>query len=202
MIVIAIILFLGSFVHQWTNATPSELLEIKYPMSREEAFHKLREKSDFIFDFYNPRPIDIIDGADAGRTVRAKQFSHVDQQWSFDVIISHSTMWRCEFELGFIEDNAANFTGHIIKEGQGTLFPQGSIHYFINTQCENSSLVAVASSEDPGRIDVATSFFKALPPSMISAALGGQKVKIDENKLPTVDPAQGTEECRRRCNLL
>ncbi|CAF1235024.1 unnamed protein product [Rotaria magnacalcarata] len=107
-----------------------------------------------------------------------------------------------EFELGFIEDNAANFTGHIIKEGQGTLFPQGSIHYFINTQCENSSLVAVASSEDPGRIDVATSFFKALPPSMISAALGGQKVKIDENKLPTVDPAQGTEECRRRCNLL
>ncbi|CAF2117437.1 unnamed protein product [Rotaria magnacalcarata] len=176
MIVIAIILFLGSFVHQWTNATPSELLEIKYPMSREEAFHKLREKSDFIFDFYNPRPIDIIDGADAGRTVRAK--------------------------LGFIEDNAANFTGHIIKEGQGTLFPQGSIHYFINTQCENSSLVAVASSEDPGRIDVATSFFKALPPSMISAALGGQKVKIDENKLPTVDPAQGTEECRRRCNLL
>ncbi|CAF5228017.1 unnamed protein product, partial [Rotaria magnacalcarata] len=72
MIVIAIILFLGSFVHQWTNAMPSELLEIKYPMSREEAFHKLREKSDFIFDFYNPRPIDIIDGADAGRTVRAK----------------------------------------------------------------------------------------------------------------------------------
>ncbi|CAF3347957.1 unnamed protein product [Rotaria socialis] len=107
-----------------------------------------------------------------------------------------------EFELYFIEDNAANFTGHIIKEGQGTLFPQGSIHYLINAPCGNGSLVAVTSSEDPGRIDVATSFFNALPASMISVALGGQKVKIDENKLSAVDPAQGTEECRRRCNLL
>lgn len=54
-----------------------------------------------------------------------------------------------EFELGFIEENGADFTGQTIREGQGSIFPQGSIHYFLNTRCENSSLVAVASSEDP-----------------------------------------------------
>jgi hypothetical protein len=53
-------------------ALPISLFEIKYPLTREDAFKKLQNKSDFIFDFYNPRDIDIIKGADAGQTVRAK----------------------------------------------------------------------------------------------------------------------------------
>jgi hypothetical protein len=53
-------------------AMPISLSEIKYPLTQEEAFKKLTEKSDFIFEFYHPRDIDIIDGADAGLTVRAK----------------------------------------------------------------------------------------------------------------------------------
>lgn len=56
----------------WINAAPSDLTQIKYPLSRDEAFHKLKDRSDFIFDFYYPRPIDIIEGADAGQTVRPK----------------------------------------------------------------------------------------------------------------------------------
>lgn len=51
---------------------PASLLDVKYPLTREEAFKKLNDKSDFIFDFYNARDIDIIKGATAGRTVRAK----------------------------------------------------------------------------------------------------------------------------------
>lgn len=106
-----------------------------------------------------------------------------------------------QFELGFIEDNSANFVGHLIREGQGTIFPQGSIHYFINTLCENSSLVAVANSEDPGRIDVASSLFGVLPPPIVKAALGNQKLEINADKIALVDPAKGTDECRKRCNL-
>lgn len=106
-----------------------------------------------------------------------------------------------KFEVGFIEENGSYFIGETIEEGQGTIVPQGSIHYFINTGCTNASLVAVANSEDPGRIDIATSFFGVLPKSIVNAALGGQKVDIDKKKIPTVDPAKGTEECQRRCKL-
>lgn len=56
----------------FTLAAPRSLKDIKYPLSRDEAFHKLKDRSDFIFDFYHPRPMDIINGADAGQTVRAK----------------------------------------------------------------------------------------------------------------------------------
>jgi hypothetical protein len=56
----------------YSLSAPSSLSEIKYPLTREDAFKQLNEKSDFIFDFYNPRDIDIIKGADAGLTVRAK----------------------------------------------------------------------------------------------------------------------------------
>ena len=106
-----------------------------------------------------------------------------------------------KFEVGFIEENGSYFTGETIEEGQGTIVPQGSIHYFINTECTNSSLVAVANSDDPGRIDIATSFFGVFPKAIVEAALGGQKVNISKKKIPTVDPAKGTEECRRRCRL-
>ena len=67
------IIFIGLVLfNEYANAAPQSLLQIKYPLTRDEAFHQLKEKSDFIFDFYNPRPMDIIEGADAGRTVRAK----------------------------------------------------------------------------------------------------------------------------------
>lgn len=48
------------------------LLSIKYPLTREDAIENFKDRSDFIFDFYNPRPIDIIDGAPSGLTVRSK----------------------------------------------------------------------------------------------------------------------------------
>ena len=106
-----------------------------------------------------------------------------------------------KLELGFIEGNDANFTEHIIEEGQGTIFPQGSIHYFINIECQNASLVAVANSDEPGRIEIATNFFDVLPQSIISAALGGQTININPKRVQSVDPAKGTEECRRRCRV-
>ncbi len=58
--------------YDYSLSAPSSLSEIKYPLTREDAFKQLNQKSDFIFDFYNPRDIDIIKGAGAGQTVRAK----------------------------------------------------------------------------------------------------------------------------------
>lgn len=69
---IAYITFLLYFNFSSILAAPASLKDIKYPLSRDEAFRQLKDRSDFIFDFYHPRPIDIIEGADAGRTVRAK----------------------------------------------------------------------------------------------------------------------------------
>ena len=71
MLLISICMFL-IVCNDFLLTIPISLSEIKYPLTREEAFKKLEVKSDFIFDFYNPRDIDIIKGADAGRTVRAK----------------------------------------------------------------------------------------------------------------------------------
>jgi oxalate decarboxylase/phosphoglucose isomerase-like protein (cupin superfamily) len=106
-----------------------------------------------------------------------------------------------KFEFGFIQENDANYVQQTIEEGQSTVFPQGAIHYFINTECQESSLVAVANNDDAGRIDIADALFKVLPESIVNAALGGQKPEINKNQVQNIDPAKGTEECRRRCNI-
>lgn len=106
------------------------------------------------------------------------------------------------FEFGFIQENGAHHVEEIIEEGQGTIFPQGSVHYFINIGCDEAALVAVATSDDPGRIDVADALFNVLPESIVDAAMGGQKIRINPNQIQTIDPAKGTDECRRRCRLI
>jgi len=69
LIIISVLIVLCS---NFSLSLPTTLYEIKYPLTREDAFKKLTEKSDFVFDFYSPRDIDIIKGTDVGQTVRAK----------------------------------------------------------------------------------------------------------------------------------
>ena len=106
-----------------------------------------------------------------------------------------------KFQFGFVQENNSSYVQRTIQEGQGTIFPQGSVHYFINTECEEASLVAVANSDDPGRIDIVDVLYNVFPESIVTAALGGQKVKINKNQIQTIDPAKGTEECRQKCRL-
>jgi len=106
-----------------------------------------------------------------------------------------------KFEFGFIQENGAHYVQQTIQEGQSTIFPQGSVHYFINTECQESSLVAVANSDDPGRVDLADALFNVLPESIVNAAFGGQQLEINKDQIKIVDPATGTKECRRRCNI-
>ena len=58
-------------------------------------------------------------------------------------------------EAGFIEENGARFVVNQLTAGQGTLFPQGSIHYQINTGCEPIKFVAALNNEDPGANQIA-----------------------------------------------
>lgn len=60
-----------------------------------------------------------------------------------------------EMEAGFIEENGARFVKNTLTKGQGTLFPQGSIHYQMNTGCDPVLFVAVLNDEDPGTSQIA-----------------------------------------------
>lgn len=60
-----------------------------------------------------------------------------------------------EMEAGFIEENGARFVKNTLTSGQGTLFPQGSIHYQLNTGCDPVLFVAALSDEDPGTSQIA-----------------------------------------------
>lgn len=60
-----------------------------------------------------------------------------------------------EIETGFIEENGARFVHNTLKKGQGTLFPQGSIHYQINVGCDPVLFVAALNDEDPGTTQIA-----------------------------------------------
>ena len=93
-----------------------------------------------------------------------------------------------EMEAGFIEENGARFVDNVLTKGQGTLFPQGSIHYQINTGCDPVLFVAALNSEDPGTIQVSQrcEFYSpsllsfslippavfGLPPDVVQATLG------------------------------
>ena len=58
-------------------------------------------------------------------------------------------------EAGFIEENGARFVINTVTQGQGTIFPKGSIHYQINTGCEPLTFVAALNDEDPGVSQIA-----------------------------------------------
>jgi len=60
-------------------------------------------------------------------------------------MISGSTL-----EVGFIQENGARFVPNVITPGQGTVFPEGSLHFQANLGCDPVTFVAGLNSEDPG----------------------------------------------------
>ena len=60
-----------------------------------------------------------------------------------------------EMEAGFIEENGARFVRNALTGGQGTIFPQGSVHYQINIGCKPALFVAALNNEDPGTTQIA-----------------------------------------------
>ena len=108
-------------------------------------------------------------------------------------------------------------TGFILENGlqtqfsttlslyQGAIFPQGSIHYEFNDNCEPAVFLAAFSNEDPGLSTIGKNFF-ALDPDVVDADLGFPD-QLDGTNLRQFDAAipksfsQGPKECLKRCKI-
>ena len=112
-------------------------------------------------------------------------------------------------DFGYILENGlvapgenAEVAGTLTKF-QGTVFPQGSIHYQINNQCSPATFVATLNSEDPGTSQVAQNFF-GLNPDVVNATLGfpktinGQNIEQFAKYIPA-NLAQSVKICLEKC---
>ncbi|KIJ52318.1 hypothetical protein M422DRAFT_112003, partial [Sphaerobolus stellatus SS14] len=107
-------------------------------------------------------------------------------------------------DTGFVMENGFNTEIETqLGKYQGTVFPMGSIHYQQNPTCSPAVFVAALNSEDPGRSDIATSFWM-LPSDVIDAALGfpttigGHNIDQWRSRLP-VNLAAGIDTCLKTC---
>jgi mannose-6-phosphate isomerase-like protein (cupin superfamily) len=83
-----------------------------------------------------------------------------------------------QLEAGFIEESGARIVVNTLTQGQGTVFPKGSIHFQVNLGCEPLTFVAALDDEDPGvsqiaqrckaiRISFFSFFFERLMPGCL-----------------------------------
>ncbi|KAJ7747113.1 RmlC-like cupin domain-containing protein [Mycena maculata] len=109
-------------------------------------------------------------------------------------------------DTGFVQENG--FLTEIetqLGKYQATVFPMGSVHYQQNPTCSSAVFVAGLNNQDPGRSDIATSFW-ALPSDLIDAALGfpttigGDTIDAWRSHLP-VNLAAGVDSCLQACGL-
>jgi len=91
-----------------------------------------------------------------------------------------------------------------LNKFEGTVFPQGSIHYQFNDNCDKAVFVAALNSEDPGTSQVAQNFF-ALNSGVVNATLGfpstidGKNIEEFRKYIPA-NLAQDIDVCLARCN--
>lgn len=91
-----------------------------------------------------------------------------------------------------------------LKKFEGTVFPQGSIHFQFNDSCDRAVFVASLNSDDPGTLQVAQGFF-ALNSTIVGATLGppdeinGQNIEVFRQVIPA-NLAQEIGICLARCN--
>lgn len=90
-----------------------------------------------------------------------------------------------------------------LNKFEGTVFPQGSIHFQFNDNCDKATFVAALNSEDPGTSQVAQNFF-ALNANVIDATLGlpntinGENIEQFRKAIPA-NLAQDIDVCLARC---
>jgi hypothetical protein len=103
-------------------------------------------------------------------------------------------------ENGFTQE----ITG-TLNQFQGTVFPQGAIHYQFNPTCAPATFVATLNNEDAGTNSIAQGFF-GLNGDVVNAALGFQSPVAGANieKVRASIPlslAQGVEQCLKTCGI-
>jgi hypothetical protein len=97
---------------------------------------------------------------------------------------------------GFVMENGQ--TGEFnttITQYQGTVFPQGSIHWQQNLDCEPAVGVAALNSEDPGASSIAQNFL-----INTSREINADNFAQFRANIPT-SLANGVQECFQRCNI-
>lgn len=108
---------------------------------------------------------------------------------------------------GFVLENGLTdeFTAEL-GIWQGTVFPQGSIHWQQNDDCKPAVGVAGLNSEDPGASSIAQNFLRFTSADVVDAALGfppeisAENFREYQNLLPA-SLARGVQECLTRCNI-
>lgn len=92
-----------------------------------------------------------------------------------------------------------------LSQFQGTVFPQGSIHFQFNDNCQPAVFISGLSNEDPGASSIAQNFF-SIDPAIVDATLGFP-AQIDGNNFAAfkaaIPPpfALGSKECLVRCGI-
>jgi len=110
-----------------------------------------------------------------------------------------------EMRVGFFMENGAQFVGNTLKMGQVSIFPQGSIHFEINTGCTPALFVAAFNSEDPG-VQTTTASYFGLPADIVANgfetpyAVNASFVAYLASTL-NKNPGVGLHECYARCGL-
>jgi hypothetical protein len=118
----------------------------------------------------------------------------------FLTVVNGSVSFGMILENGFTQEIAGT-----LNTFQGTVFPQGAIHYQFNPTCAPATFVATLNGEDPGTNSVAQGFF-GLNGDVVNAALGfqnpveGADIEKVRASLP-VSLAQGVEQCLKTCGI-
>ncbi|KAJ7624231.1 RmlC-like cupin domain-containing protein [Mycena polygramma] len=109
-------------------------------------------------------------------------------------------------DTGFVQENGFDTVVETqLGKYQATVFPMGSMHYQQNPTCSPAVFVAGLGNEDPGRSDIATSFWM-LPSDIVDAALGfpetigGDTIDAWRDHLPA-NLAAGVDSCSKACGL-
>ncbi|KAF2028736.1 RmlC-like cupin [Setomelanomma holmii] len=113
-------------------------------------------------------------------------------------------------KFGYILENGLVAAGNnpeiagYLNKFEGTVFPQGSIHFQFNDNCEKATFVAALNSANPGTNQVAQGFF-GLDAGVVNATLGfpkeinGKNIE-DFRKLIPANLAQDVDVCLAKCN--
>lgn len=111
-----------------------------------------------------------------------------------------------EMRVGFFMENGAKFIGNTLKLGQASVFPQGSIHFEVNTGCTPATFIAAFNHQDPG-VQTSTLSYFGIPADI--AAIGIETpLPINVSYVNSLiaqlqrNPGLGLHECYERCGLV
>ncbi|KAK7750265.1 hypothetical protein SLS62_007782 [Diatrype stigma] len=90
---------------------------------------------------------------------------------------------------------------------EGFLFPQGESHFQFNPTCEPAVFAAAFDSSDPGRTQLATTFFSEFPDDVLIAATGGDLELLDASRIDQLRDkipqafAEIIDSCAQTCGI-